>query len=430
MNKYHEEWSWVMARPLREVVKRIDDLSYREPTLVSSDALAMFARRLVAAEIQPAGPYMNEQSEVEPSLNRAIALLFIRWGRPLPSLEQYLAPRDAQSYRRRAIVKSLVGVRAYKARHMSIARYMHAQNNHEYLWMRELSEHVIEGIVKVDAMRYEISGIVYDWHRMIESSATSGQLRQLSRANMMLWAAYTLFDDLIDDEPNALNYLSVANVYHRRAYMMYRSVAATTGQKKLVDDTFMRMDRANHYERARLRIPITNGTLVIPGNIPRVTDQFIADRAAGHILGPLLLLSRQAKHSRDFQQWCHALEDYLVVRQLCDDLHDWREDIASGRMTRCSRQLLHDAAIASGTQKVNDVQRACKDVFWSGTLEALSAKYLQKTATIETTVRKFSRDVNAAEMFIERVLKPLKETLEMGQRVAADQRRFIAEYSR
>lgn len=429
MNKDREEWSWVMARPLREVVKRIDDLSYSEPTLVSSDVLAMFARRLVAAEIQPAGPYMNEQGEVEPSLNRAIALLFIRWGRPLPSLEKYLVPGDIRS-RRRAMLKPLMGVRAYKARHMSIARYMYAQNNHEYAWMHGLGEQVIEGVVKVDAMRYEISGIVYDWHRMIESSATSGQLRQLSRANMMLWAAYTLFDDLIDDEPNALNYLSVANVYHRRAYMMYRSVAATTAQKKLVDDTFMRMDRANHYERARLRIPIAHGALVIPGSIPRVTDQFIADRAAGHILGPLLLLSRQAKHSRDFQQWCHALEDYLVVRQLCDDLHDWRDDIASGRMTQCSRQLLKDAAIASGAQKVSDVQRACKDVFWSSTLEALSVKYLQKTVTIETTVRKFSRDVNAAEMLIQRVLQPLKETLEMGQRVAADQRRFIAEYSR
>lgn len=434
MNKRHDPIAmhssdWVVSQPLHAVVDRLYQLaSSEDPDAVTADEMVHFARRLIDAEVYPAGPYRDENGEVVVSLNRAIALLFHQWGRPLPSLEKYLNAADKAKVNKKRGVIAGAENRSYNKRHQMLARLLRSENTGTYRWLHQGSIQAIEGIIRLDKKRNEISAISFDWQKILGCRMDEVRLSKLARANMSLWIAYTLYDNIIDEDAGAVDYLSIANVYHRRAYNQYLSVADGLKQEKFVTDTFARMDEANYFERKSLRLAIVNGTVTIPRAMPRVAESFVANRAAGHILGPLLLLEKMAMSTYQKRQWAKILHQYLVVRQFCDDIHDWREDMEAGRLTMCTASLISELSFSPGLYPLIQVEDACKEIFWKQTLQASSQKYMNMVVAIETILMRKTNDTIAAKLFLSRAVTPLRETLEVGLRAVAGQKQFIARY--
>jgi hypothetical protein len=428
LNHQKNDLSWHAAQTLKDMADHLYLLSKSKQGEPSPGILVVFAKRLISAEEKPGGPYRDEAGEISSSLNYAIARLFHAWGKPLPALSDYLSIAQESHVRTKNTVDDREQ-RLYARRHNELVKSLGAEDDvARYHWLKEDGEQVIDSIVRLDKKRYEISGIVYDWVKILGCGIDEHQLFQLARANMALWIAYTLYDHIIDEESDSIDYLSIANVYHRRSYDLYLDASDTLRQKKLVSEVFTRMDEANHRERKYLRLPVDAGKIKLSQDIPRVNKKFVAERAAGHTLGPLLLIEKYEKDAQKKRYWKSILTHYLFLRQYCDDIHDWRDDLAKGHVTTCTALLLKGIALPPGAHSLVGMQERCQGIFWQKIFQNTSSTYLKDIDILEKRLNALTHSAVGASLFLGRAIAPLRQTLEVGLRVVSEQKEFIGLY--
>lgn len=78
----------------------------------------------------------------------------------------------------------------------------------------------------------------------------------------------------------------------------------------------------------------------------------LAQRAMGHVIGPLLELRDSDKlHSQQLAIQ-RGLEQYLIARQLNDDIHDWKQDVSVGQITFVVAYLLKQLEVTPRTNNL------------------------------------------------------------------------------
>lgn len=159
-------------------------------------------------------------------------------------------------------------------------------------------------------------------------------LAKLGLANLYGWMAYTIYDDFIDEEGQP-KLVSVANVCLRQSLMTFqRALPSNADFQTTVLRTFDTIDGANSWEVAHCR-----STKQLPnyGSLRK-----LAERSWGHSLTPLaiLLATGHKADEPDVQAILTAFRHYLIARQLDDDAHDWKADLARGHMSYTVTDLL------------------------------------------------------------------------------------------
>ncbi len=104
------------------------------------------------------------------------------------------------------------------------------------------------------------------------------------------------------------------------------------------------LEAANTWEVTYSRVVINQGRLSLKNlKLPLWEEyQRLADRSLGHALGPLAILialgykpgSPEVRHLTAF------FANYLIVKQLNDDAHDWQKDLKMGHLTPVVVMLL------------------------------------------------------------------------------------------
>ena len=183
-------------------------------------------------------------------------------------------------------------------------------------------------------------------------------------ANISLWIAYTIYDDFIDEEA-AANLLPLANIMHRKALLTYFDLTSSEAQyKSTVIEAFNAMDGANAWELLNCRYEVEDGAIII-GDVPKFgTRKVLAKRAQGHIIGPLLeLRSSDLNHSQQLSVQA-GLDQYLIARQLNDDIHDWKEDLRSGQITFVVSYLLKQTNTCLGQHNLTELVTELETYFY------------------------------------------------------------------
>jgi hypothetical protein len=144
----------------------------------------------------------------------------------------------------------------------------------------------------------------------------------LGQANLYGWMAYTIYDDVLDGQPqHAL--LPLANLCLREVVKIYEGL---NGFAKFFHGVMDNLENANTWEVAQARDPAV---------LPDYGDlRQLADRSFGHALGPLALMHHAGyqEGSPEFDGIKKFFVHYLIARQLNDDAHDWQDDLGRGQV--------------------------------------------------------------------------------------------------
>lgn len=171
---------------------------------------------------------------------------------------------------------------------------------------------------------------------------------QLGMANLFGWYAYSIFDDIMDDNqsheklPLALRARDAClEKYHRvfdldSDYLDYIAQTLTKTHEALV------------FEVEHLRFSYNTGGELSIHLEELFPFHVLAERAYGHVLGPLGLFNSLFSDIRDplFQELETFYRHFLITRQMLDDAHDWKDDFIKGQLNSVSYEMLRELNIS------------------------------------------------------------------------------------
>lgn len=239
-------------------------------------------------------------------------------------------------------------------------------------------------------------------------------VEELGAANLCGWAAYTVYDDILDGEgdPQAV---PAADLCLKKAMDIFTSVLPQTPFTAISKDVIVRIDAANAWEASVCRAKIAEGVLQIPP-LPDYGDYgMLADRSFGHALGPLavLLAAGFSAESKEIREVTAFFRQYIIARQLDDDAHDWEDDLLSGSLTPPVCALLRRRVDTGSTGipldgSLSELQK----VFWLEVAPEICQEILKQTKQARESIARLNGLVHVD--FTERLLGPIEASARKG----------------
>lgn len=245
-------------------------------------------------------------------------------------------------------------------------------------------------------------------------------IRNVSLANLYGWTAYTLYDDILDNDTDA-TVLPAANVAMRQSLHYFtQALPDHTDFQAYVRSTFDTMDAANGWEVTRCRFSVQDQRITV-GKLPAYGKrQQLAHRSLGHTLAPLGILaaagiSPTAPQAQKLQE---ALCHYLIAKQLNDDAHDWEEDLRAGHITYVVAHIMRSLDISVGAHNLDELVSQATPQFWYHSLP-------QICKTISQHIAQSRQDLADSHLLVQNnFLAALLDTLDQ---VMADTRATITQ---
>ncbi len=229
----------------------------------------------------------------------------------------------------------------------------------------------------------------------------------LGVANLFGWYAYAIFDDIMDDSqkheklPLALRARDIclkkfAQVFNADPdYLSYVMQTLTKTHDALV------------YEVQHLRFRYEVGN-VIPIDLGQSFPYHIlADRAFGHVLGPLgMLYSLVGKDDTLFCELENFYHHFLITRQMLDDAHDWKEDFMKGQLNSVSYELLQQLNI---TKIATNTVETIHEYFWETYFPVLCEQMIKRAHLCRRSAHKLTVWINSD--YFSNFLYPLEKRI-------------------
>ncbi len=204
-------------------------------------------------------------------------------------------------------------------------------------------------------------------------------LEILGAANLYNWVAYTIYDDFLDNEGEPAK-LPLANTALRTAVQLFEEALCGEAFKAHVHAAFDAVDAANVWELAHCRFAVTDKTITI-STLPDYDGlRNLYGRSLTHSLPTIGALAGAgfALDGSMVRTTLSAFKQYLIIRQLNDDLRDWEDDLRAGHISYVVARLLQDAKIPHGAQPLDALVAKLKQTFLYQTLRTICEDILAR----------------------------------------------------
>lgn len=162
-------------------------------------------------------------------------------------------------------------------------------------------------------------------------------LPDLKKAQVFLWRALNIYDDILDEEGQKLDLLKANNYYRHFLFIHYRLNLPKNYYRKL-EKAFSRLEKVNKKEIITNKIAIKAGEILVPKNPkPIISKQKLADKSAVLALFASAMFFYLKKPALNQDKFWHY---FLSAKQLADDSYDWLEDLKKGIVTNANYHLL------------------------------------------------------------------------------------------
>lgn len=230
------------------------------------------------------------------------------------------------------------------------------------------------------------------------------------------WIAYSIYDDFLDNEGNPFD-LPIAN-YCLKKIMSELKTSADGDFYDLSLDILNRMDVANVWELKNARLPCERKGM----RYEDVYDNLdvLADRSMGHALGSILILSKLGYSSGSIEASAifDFFKNYIIARQLNDDLRDCFEDLKAGNISPAVAMLLEIVA-ENGIDPDNEVE--INKIIWNGVLPFICRKSLEYSGKATEAAGKISHLGNVSTVLL-KILDPVRIATE---KTLSDQKTYL-----
>lgn len=235
-------------------------------------------------------------------------------------------------------------------------------------------------------------------------------LAELGFINLCGWIAYTIYDDFIDGGGDP-KLLPVANVCLREVAAILKNVEIDNSFS-YCRDVLDGIDAANLWETTNARSAVSDGLINLTPSYGNFEN--LASRSLGHAIGPLMVLfslgfdadSDEIKNIRRF------FSDYIIARQLNDDIRDWEDDLRSGRLSPAVARLIHEAKISDKEiLNLNSDMPFLRDLFWKRVIPVMAEESIARCRSASEAVNLSGEIISSPEILLS-ILSPVKKSAE------------------
>jgi len=370
---------------------------------LSPDELAALLKYLIIKEAKVGGPYIIYGNDRDYAINQKIYMLFAEKGKFLKGSYNFISDRypgitSLDLIETKNQVQDTETVEAWNSILKSLPE-IYKNSSFTKLFYK----------IKANDLSGEISNLSKSFYkslRKINKAIEEDTLSALGKANQYAWLAYSLYDNILDDNTD-VEILPIANNLMRYSVTEYLSGGLSF---PFINTYFDIVDRANIKEvnyRNQFSIDSQNGIIHIKKTpSAKQLRPLLHERSIIHIIGPLYIANNQCEEVVDSVY--QALSHYCLAKQLNDDIHDWIEDFSSGRPTYVISKLLSTSSMKVGSYKIDKVIGSLKDSYWKVGLvelcdEVISAVDISISLLEDSILEKNS-------MFVKHYIQPLKDS--------------------
>lgn len=283
------------------------------------------------------------------------------------------------------------------------------------------TDHAIAGLPKIFANAFALGDSSEKW------------LTTLGAATLGGWMAYTVYDNILDDEADPLQ-LSAANIAFREMNRLFEEIAAEVpGFGERFHAIMDRVDAANQWEVTNCRATIRDEKIIID-RLPSYSDlRFLAERSLGHALSAIALALMKSNVTpteiNTVERWFIG---YLSARQLNDDAHDWEEDLRHGHLNSVGLRLLRTWRERQGLSPDETFEFSLsqldelRELFWNDVVPSVAEDTLRLAAIAREAV---AHPPFAHLEMIEPLMRSVERPAEKAIRDQREARGFIRGFS-
>ena len=467
------------SQSLQDLFASLLVIQQEVPGRLNGELIAQAVNRLVANECNPGGPYMME-GKIDRLTNLLIHRFLTELGALPPGLESYVArlspsakpslanflilqanrlpdtlgsllskatnltelqnPDGSWGVGQSCVLQTSLVVRellesssspdtfSLSAEQNAVAIYGKAREQITLLpvELRESAGAALENVRQADR-GHEI--VLISWFFSLSwnhNELGRSRIAQYGLANLWLWVSYTIYDDILDQE-DMTQLLPLANVMHRLSLDTYRKIALSdTHWQTTVLESFNCMDSANSWELERCRFRVTTKTIQIADLPDYGSKKVLARRAQGHIIGPLLELRGSGlSHLRQLAVK-QGLDQYLIARQLNDDVHDWKQDFQKGHISFVVAYLLKSVNIEPKSYSLKELTAQLETHFWHKGFSEICRMIL---ASCKDARRLLAEDALITDGPFIQLIASIEKSVQDSRRLYKNQRQFFSYYN-
>lgn len=340
-----------------ELKKVIKKYSHKN---IPNKNIAYLIREIRKRELRPGGPYKNNLGLVDKQINQTIYRFLKKINVNLPKLNSYLKIKTPQKMQR---------VQAPIKLNKKILTIISLTKRRLPDLSAKMRDTLIKAITKtakgnLDEQMFLMPHFFYESLKIKNKSVSHKLLNELGLMNAFFWTSFIIYDDFWDkDEAAQEKLLPIANYLARHFYSFFDNIFRTNKEfYSFFISSLNKLDNANFFEitNCRKKRSIFFGDMKI---------KFYP--SIGHIFGPLVILfkSGYSFKSIEVKETISFFKNYLIARQISDDMHDIEEDWQRGHLSLAVNELLLDA----GNKDITDF-KIRNNLFWTKTIDKLCYK--------------------------------------------------------
>jgi hypothetical protein len=459
-------WSWIEDTELfYSALAILAVYTYRSAD-IDGTCLAHLANKMLACEAEVGGPYYDNGHHSHVLTNLAISKLFTSFGSPLPNVDSFLKSHSfsapdkvseaafrflsdwpALSFSKKDISK-LSTAMPYLAKALMHKKTSKSHTPPEFTLENDIFVYVR---AEIKTVHEPLKSHMRDLWNMINQADARNEIKMLpayfadslqvhpnplspqlyadlGAANIFTWMAYTVYDDFFDDEGQA-ELLPAANTSLRMALHIYSKMyekSSDFNQKIL--QSFHKMDAANSWELSECRFEIKNQKILVKQLPNYGNNMILADRAIGHVLGPLTMVDMLSIPEAQQKSIEKGLRHFLIAKQLSDDLLDWSDDMKKGHINAVVAHILNVINVTPGSYDLAEIIHRMQKYFWSNGQKEISDSILKH---LKQSRRYFKRSpiIHFEGKFFLYIFDPLEESVRENEKKAVHQKQFLTTYS-
>ncbi|MEI6529406.1 MAG: hypothetical protein WCN88_03350 [Candidatus Falkowbacteria bacterium] len=235
-------------------------------------------------------------------------------------------------------------------------------------------------------------------------------LPKLQRAQIFLWRALNIYDDIYDDEGGRLD-LPMANKYFRKYLEIVYRLNLSPNYYSSLEKTFNNLDRANSNELLQKRLKIKNGIINIASKIPpRNKLKNLSNKSLALAFAPLALFDYLSfeKHRVRTRAALNFFRYALAAKQLADDSQNWLEDLKNGLITNANRPIVMAARKKRLKLKLSKSPLILNLLYAQIAAPIIISDLKRLCALAETNLSRIKH--KPKNMLINRLIKPIKDS--------------------
>jgi len=411
LSKKNDSWQFSSSTALNFLA--LSALAKYNKDLIDGKALAHILMALGSIEVKEGGPYYpymagmdNGNKSIDLGANAAIAYFLSLLDVELPSLNDLLEKAIKENSFDSSFFDQSVVMYLVSLSNLGLKENNNEKDEEKLRSMNEKEEDMLNKILEMGEKRFstleeEIKGYALAEIKktikgnpdkqmslmsyfMRKALGEKGEkfsdefIAQLGLANIFFWTAFIIYDNFWDEDEEAdPKILPVANLFARDFTTVFNSILPLElGFNEFFREIMDNLDAANTWETTHCRMKVEGTKVYVPEIIPdygNFEQKYYP--ASAHILGPVAMLVKlgYAIDSSKVKNLIAYFKNYLIPKQINDDLHDWEEDLRRGNISTVVAMLLEDFG---KDRKIIDLENDLAElqkIFWFKTLPKAGA---------------------------------------------------------